>query len=250
MPRNKGNGTGAPKTEVFAIGVGDIHFPWANEAAIKRVIKAIRKNQPKYVIQIGDLYDFYCHSKYVRSLNIMTPQDEQLAAVAQAKKFWKQVQKAAPNARCYQILGNHDERMMLRVMERNPEMEYHMKGIKEAMFTFDGVKTVYDVREELDLEGIRYIHGYLTKTGDHAQKNQMPIVAGHSHRGGVVSLFGPGSSDIFELNLGWLGDRHAPVFSYKPQKKMNHWTLGYGIILKHDGKFFPRFIEIPEEEVS
>lgn len=195
--------------------------------------------QPEVIVQVGDLRDWYSHSRFTRKVNLFTPKQEDDWGSFYSELFWKTLNDKCEKAEKYQLLGNHCIRPMARIMEKAPEFEEDLVEKVHERFTFDGVKTIYDPREELDVGGVRFIHGYKSQLGDHAKFNHMSVVCGHTHRGGMVSipLF---DRNIFELNVGYLADPTHPALSYTMQKKATNWTLGFGLI-DQDG---PRFISL------
>lgn len=223
---------------------GDIHFPFHEKVALAIAIDACIRMKPDYIIQVGDMRDWYSATKFPRKVNLFTPKEEDSLATEQAKIFWAILCKFLPKAKKFQLLGNHCIRPMKRILEKAPEFEEYLKDAVEERYTFRGVKTIFDPREELDLHGIRFMHGYMTKLGDHCSYNQMPCVVGHTHRGGVV--FQPQRDRIiFELNAGYLGDPSHPALSYTMQKKGSKWTHGFAII-DDSG---PRFNSISADDI-
>ena len=49
--------------------IGDTHFPFVHKPSLEKSISFIKEFQPKYIIQIGDLYDMLSHGKFPRSHN-------------------------------------------------------------------------------------------------------------------------------------------------------------------------------------
>lgn len=191
------------------------------------------------IVQVGDLRDWYSASRFTRKVNLFTPKQEDEWATYYSQLFWETLNRDLPNAEKHQLLGNHCIRPVARVLEKAPEFEEDMIRLLHERYTFEGVKTTYDPREELDVGGVRFIHGYLSQLGAHAKFNQMPVVCGHTHRGGVIPI--PMHDTVsFELNAGYLADASHPALSYTMQKKATNWTLGFGVI-DHDG---PRFISL------
>lgn len=212
---------------------GDLHFPWAHREKLAQAISYAK--DATHVVQVGDLTDEYLFSKFPRQLSLLTPKEELSSGRAMAQGFWREVQRAAPRAKCFQLLGNHDARMLKRVLEKLPEAE----SLFVDRFKFDRVTTIEDPREELFLNGICFQHGYLSNLGDHAKFNNMNTVHGHTHRAGIT-WHRNRDAMFFEMDVGWLGDETAPVFSYMQQKRLSKWTTGVGLI-DSDG---PRFIPI------
>jgi UDP-2,3-diacylglucosamine pyrophosphatase LpxH len=185
---------------------------------------------------MGDLYDFYSWSRFPKSVNLFSPTEELKAAISSAKKFWQKIREAAPKAKCYQLIGNHDERIYKRVIEKSPEFEDFIN--LEKLWDFEGVKVMPSEREELVLNDIIFIHGYRGKIGDHAKFNLKHTVCGHLHRGGVVFVR-HGERIIFELNAGTVADLNSKPMSYSKQKQFGNMTNGFGFIDEYGPSFIP-----------
>lgn len=217
--------------------ISDIHWPFSNQKVLDRFYKYVGDNKPEYVILDGDAWDMYSHTKFPRSHNVFTPEDEEKMARKMNEDFWKEIKKVHPEAKCYQMLGNHDVRPLKRTMEVAPTIEHWLPRIFGALFTFPGVTTVLDPREELMLPGdIMIHHGYRGKLGDHRDFALYNAICGHTHRGGVVFREIRGAT-LWELNCGLAGDPLAKGLTYTPQR-ITGWTPGFGAV-DEDG---PRFI--------
>lgn len=217
--------------------ISDIHWPFANKAVLKKFIQYVATEKPEYVIIDGDAWDFYSHSKYPRSHNIFTPKQEEEISRRENELFWKEIKKAHPKAKCFQLLGNHDVRPMRRVLETYPEAEEWIQEKLTKLFSFDGVKTVMDSREELIVGDVLVFHGYLSKLGAHRDYTQMSTINGHTHKGGVVFKQIKGKV-LFELNCGVAGDPHSKGLTYTPQR-ITIWTPGFGVVTKYGPQFIP-----------
>jgi predicted phosphodiesterase len=227
--------------------LGDTHFPFHSRRALDAVYSIAAKIQPEYIVQIGDLFDFYSASAFPGSHNVMTPKQELEEARGGAEEMWKILQKRAPKAKCYQLWGNHDVRPRKRVMESIPHLEHFFEaGIKDVM-TFPGVSTVCTDIDDLTINGIVFEHGY-TKPGGHTRNNQCSTVVGHLHRGYClfeqVRVVNPNGVNnwkvklLWELNAGYLGDPTSVAFDYK-RKRFAPWTIGYGLIDALGPRFCP-----------
>lgn len=220
--------------------VGDVHFPWSCDPTIRKIIRLIKDIQPAYTVQMGDLYDAFSWGRFARSLSAskLTPQEELSKARKKAEKFWCQVQEAAPDTRCHQLIGNHDERFKKQILGKAPEYDFIVDEGLRPLFEFPGVKTQPNERTELFINGICFIHGY-RKHGTHAWHNGCNTVCGHTHKGGAV-YHRRGDEVIWELNAGFCADPTAVSMSYTKQKTVSHYTKGVGVIDKHG----PRFIAL------
>jgi predicted MPP superfamily phosphohydrolase len=212
---------------VKAVIIGDTHFPWVDWKLLRETIDFIDDFGPGIVIQMGDLFDFYSFSRYARTLNLCTPKWEVKAGREGAEEMWSLIQSAAPRAKCYQLRGNHDERVAKQVLAKFPEAEALLDLLDyDKLWRFDGVKTMKSQSEELILNG------------DHMRHNLMNTVTGHSHHGGVTTMRYRGKS-LWELNAGAVADMKAKPLKYGLNNKLTKSVLGFGVIDKHGPRFIP-----------
>jgi predicted phosphodiesterase len=217
--------------------ISDIHWPFPNKQVIERFYARLEILQPEYVILNGDAWDMYSHSKFPRSHNLFTPREEHQMAREMNEGFWAEVKRRAPDASCVQMLGNHDIRPMKRVMEAYPAVEDWIERMLQETFKFDGVKTIFDPREELILGSIAIFHGYRTQLGAHRDYTLMNCINGHTHLGGTVFKQIRGQT-LWELNSGFAGDPLAKGLTYTAQK-LSHWTPGHGEVDAAGPRFIP-----------
>ncbi len=221
------------------VGVGDAHLPWADPEVLAWVYDRISAIKPDYVVQIGDLYDFYSLSNFARSLDLIKPVDEFTRAREGAETFWQEVRRAAGrNAGRIQLIGNHEARLVKRVLEKLPEA-ISLMSIHET-FQFDDVQTQKDENEEIIIKGphgheIVLMHGF-KKHGDHMAYNRMSTMRGHLHEGNVT-VMKYRKRVLWELDCGTVANLGAPVFNYRNQKELSRWTNGLGVV----DEFGPRF---------
>lgn len=217
--------------------ISDIHWPFVNQRVVDKFLAYIEVFQPEYIVINGDAWDMYSHSKYPRSHNVFTPRDEQALARKQNEDFWKDVKKRCPNAQCFQLLGNHDIRPLKRVLESYPEAEDWIADKMKELFTFDGVTTIFDVRQELLIGNIAIFHGYRSQLGAHRDYTLLCCINGHTHKGGVVFRKIRGQV-IWELNSGLAGDPEAKGLTYTPQR-LSDWTPGFAVVDEFGPRFMP-----------
>lgn len=206
--------------------ISDIHWPFHAPHVVEAFLKFIAKHQPEHVALNGDAWDMYSHGKFPRSHNVFTPREEQALARKLNEEFWRDVRKAAPDAKCYQLLGNHDLRPLKRVLDQYPEAEDWIAEKMRSMFSFEGVETIHDDRQELIVSDIVIHHGFKMKLGDHRDHNLMNSISGHTHRPGVVYRTVRGEA-IWELNCGYAGDPQAKGLTYTPTRIVS-WVQSWG----------------------
>lgn len=220
-----------PRTEIkknnFSkiLCIPDTHFPFVNKEAIDKVIEFSKAHKPDYIIQVGDLLDCYAASKFPRSQNVYTPKEEERLGIEMASDMWSKLRKDNPKAKCYQLMGNHDVRILKRTLESLPIAEHWIEKYFMELFTFEGVETIFDTRQELDIDGILFTHGFLG-AGSHKDYYLKNVIHGHDHKLYVQHRRIHGEN-IFEMSCGFLGDVEAKALSYTPSKLAN-FQLGFG----------------------
>lgn len=199
------------------------------------MVAEVRKIKPTHIVQIGDLYDFYAFSRFPNSLNVATPHREVREGRWMAERMWQDLQTAAPFAKCFQSLGNHEERPWKLMMRAAPALEKLLEQPLLDLLKFTDVTSLTSPLDELDINGIRFIHGWSCKPGFHSNYFRRSVAHGHTHHGGVTYTRLDGRT-IWELDAGILADYNARPMVYRSSKTCN-WTPGFGVI---DG-LGPRF---------
>lgn len=217
--------------------LGDLHMPYHNKKALTETLYAVKHEKPDVVVQIGDLFDQYGFSRFLRK-NIDLPQAELMSARSYAEDMWSGI-KAKKKL---QILGNHDIRIIKRAQERLPEAQDLVKNSVLELYRFKGVQTVEDDRDLFEVGDVSFHHGFLSKLGDHLRYFGKNVVVGHSHVGGTVFEQRDGET-LFELNAGYLADETTEPLRYRPTKT-SKWTLGFGLITYRGKKPCPQFIQL------
>jgi hypothetical protein len=219
------------------VAIGDIHYPFHDERAVRLALEVVGDLKPAIVIQMGDLYDQLSYSKWARSFNVYTPKYELDLARWMAEGFWARVAQIVPDARRIQRLGNHDDRAFKRLIEHAPALEHISAPGLAKLYFFDGVETGLESREEWSYQDVWYMHGH-RRAGQHMAWNRRNTVVGHSHVGGVLYKQADGGT-FWELNVGYLGDPRQPCFTYNTQKRSHGWTQGVGVIDRYGPRFIP-----------
>lgn len=218
--------------------ISDIHWPFENEHVLRKFYEYLDEYKPEWVIINGDAWDRYCHSKYPRSHNVFTPREEDRLSRERNVEFWAEAKRRSPESKCIQMMGNHDIRPMKQILQNYPAAEDWIERMLKEQFSFEGVTTIFDPREELFLcEDVVVFHGYRSKLGDHRDFTLYSCITGHTHVGGTV-FKRIRKQTLFEGNSGVAGNPLSKGLSYTPQK-ITQWTPGFLVIDKWGPRFIP-----------
>jgi UDP-2,3-diacylglucosamine pyrophosphatase LpxH len=203
--------------------VGDIHSPWHSTRALQAAVRFAGDVRPTHIVWVGDQLDLYNWSRYSPSRELMTPGTELSRGMRTVRQFASELLSAAVRGvRAYVLASNHQDRILKRCLEQAPNMETLLDRRKLWIPDFQEVG-------ELDLEGVHYMHGFRSKAVDHARYNQQSTVHGHTH-GASLTWLKNRRGPYFNLEVGWLGNEKAPVFTYK-QQKLTTWVTSLGLVV-------------------
>lgn len=217
----------ARKRSVLAIP--DLHFPWAYD--IRGILAVAEEMQPDVIVQLGDIYDLFSYSRFARLHDICTPEEELGDAVSCARVLWDRLARVNPRSRKIQLRGNHDIRILKTAIERAPELYSIVSRHEGDLWKFPGVETILCDKTGVEIDDVLYVHGWLTKLGDHMRSLGKNVVHGHTHRSGVLVQQLAGKQ-LFELDCGYWADGKAVPLRYGPGPHIN-WVRSLGWVDKH-----------------
>lgn len=202
------------------IAIPDTHFPWEDKRTIRAVIERIKKEQPRWVCQLGDLHDMLAASKFPRSHVNINPAQEVSMAKKLAGEMWAEIRAAAPKAELIQIKGNHDIRPLRRILEAAPELEVFLE--LDRFYTFDGVRLISDPKDiVLAYDKLELTHGHWSTKGSYAAAHNRNVIHGHTHKlyaQGVRNLAG---QQFLEVSAGFAGAYGSKAQDYRDKREHN-----------------------------
>jgi len=227
------------------LAIGDIHFPFADKKKINKAIKRIKEEKPNVVIQLGDLNDQYMFSQFASNMNVIMPKKELEKAKKDGDSFWKAIKKAAPKARCIQMIGNHDIRVLKQTLKKFPQVYHILEEAHKELYTFKGVETFYSDRDYVEIDDVVYCHGWSAKHIRHFKKS---VVRCHDHQAWVYEIgdqkdaFGGiviktthtsfrNKHILFEISCGMFADETKVPFGYTNSKRTG-WKPAIAIVTK------------------
>lgn len=217
--------------------VGDLHLPFCDYKKLFLAYKLIEKENPDIVIQCGDVLDLYSQSRFARSHDIMTPKEELEEGISAYKNFWAQIKKITKRScRRIQLGGNHTDRVERLAVSKAPELLPFIDTNK--IFKLPGLELHMDSRYELSIEGILYIHGWLSSSFAHARYFNKPVVHGHLHSASIT-FENMKDGMLWSMSCGYLADPLQVPLLYRATKTAK-WAHGISVV----DKLGPRFISI------
>lgn len=245
-----------PEKQDFRLaGAPDTHFPFVKESRIKDFLYHVKDKKPTHVAQLGDLFDQYSFSRYIKAVDFISAEKELLEARKMAKDFWSKICKIVPNAIKFQLWGNHDQRIVTYVYEKASKFSSFVKNAIQDLYKFPGVTTVGPYGSEvkirlrlpndLEYQDIFLLHGVYTGPTSHIRRFGDSVMRAHSHKASVNIQTLCSGKTIFELDCGCIVDKDQLVFKYA-QTFDPGWTPGFGYVEKTDGHILQtQFIRFP-----
>lgn len=163
----------------------DIHAPYHDVSAVKVAIKFGRDYGIDAVFLGGDFMDEYAESRFLNDPNFRDTNVELDAG----RKFLKDFRKIFPDIKLYYKVGNHDDRLELRIMDIHPSM-HNVQDIKiESLLKFDdlGIEKIGSLQMSV-FGKLNLFHGHEFRRGgihiayNNLLKNMENTMCGHFHR--------------------------------------------------------------------
>jgi metallophosphoesterase superfamily enzyme len=203
--------------------IPDLHIPFEHPKALKFVSDIKKEYDCKKIIQIGDLTDQYCFSRYVHDPDSMKTRDEIKISKKKIRSWVKEFPELIITT------GNHCVRIQKRIREIGIPPDVVLHTINDI---FDMPKTWIWI-PEYTYQNITYLHG--CKTGEYAHINtakdyRHSVVIGHTHATLGVSWATGINDKIFGANCGCLIDPNTYAFYYA-REMTRRPTLGCIVML-------------------
>lgn len=220
--------------EATVVGIiSDTHFPFEHPDYLDHCRKVFAANKVNVVVHIGDMFDVYWASYHPVSPDALSGTSEFDRAI-EKKNEWASV---FPEMKV--LKGNHEARISRRINDSRL-MKKFWRTIPEV-FEFPAGWSFHD---ELEVDGVLYIHGHGAKGGKDAAINnaiaaRRSVVMGHTHLYGGVKYDNSRGNVVFGLNVGCGVDGDAYVFNYA-KRSVSDGTLGCGVVVGGvEAHFFP-----------
>ncbi len=229
------------KPEPFLI-LPDCHVPFHNRPLLKRVCQLALDLKPSGLIIGGDFGDFFSIASHndnslarLRGITLKYEYNEQ-------NKVLNDIGAACRGAAKHFLYGNHEDRFMRWLADGdNAKMDGVVDDpVKALSLERRGYKVYPNWKDDSVQVGphLEVAHGeYCVQHSafKHLQEYEGSIVMGHTHRWNAHVTGRRGA-----YNIGWLGDKDNPVFSYATKSQRRRWCNGLMVAyLMPDGTYIP-----------
>jgi hypothetical protein len=232
----------ATLTDACAIVFSDAHYwPGKPSTAHRALIKFAKKLKPALVVANGDVLDGCSISRHPPiGWNKLPSVKEELDV---CKERLGEIVKAAPHARLFHLLGNHDARLECRLAQVAPEFK-DVHGISLS----DHFPGCWEPGWSLHINDNTVIkHRY--KGGVHAPYGNTvsagrSIITGHLHSQ-KVTPFTDYNGTRYGVDTGCLADPYHDAFQDYTEDNSKDWRSGFAVLTYRNGLLlYPELVTV------
>lgn len=206
--------------------ISDLHIPFEHPQALNFISHVQHDYCCDEIVSIGDMFDVYSLSKYIKTPDSYTATDE-------FKKSREKIQLWAnefPEMKC--VLGNHEERINKRLTEGGIPKEF-IKTFNEIW----GLPSTWKWNYEFIINNIHYVHGNRDGMYNYvniARDVRESVVCGHTHTSAGIHYMANYDKPIFAMGVGCLINQKTYAFNYSSEQTRRA-VLSCGVVI--GGKF-------------
>ena len=217
-----------------ALAFSDAHWTHIGQArsiAHEALLRVARHIQPTHLLALGDLLDLARISKHPRRRRFAPPGNVGVE-VACAQTHLGDLRHAAPNAECWWIKGNHDDRL-----------ETYLAGQAEGLEGFAGTTLednfpawhfTHKLMINDDCEAIHVWHRGMHAARNNARESGKHFITGDTHALTAVP-FTIGDRTHWGIETGMLASPEWPAFHYLNGLPVR-WASGFHVLTWRDGE--------------
>lgn len=230
-----------------ALIIPDLHVPFSDKKYLKLIDKIITILKPNYLVQMGDLVDFFQISKFSKDPERRSTVFEDLMEARQILDRWE---KLMPNESQFHLLsGNHEARLSLFVNSKCPELNKMIRSIPDVYGLT--VRNKFgkhhwhwhelNAWDSCKIGDVVFHHGnyYNVHTaGTNLVKYPCKFVQAHNHR----MLLAFGNPDKWSATVAHGIDMSQVDYLRNPVD----WRQGFSVVTFIDGKGSIELIEVKD----
>jgi len=204
IPEKKDHVVHPYRERSVVMAIPDMHHPFCHPDALSFLVAVRNAYQPNHYVCLGDEVDFHALSRYPKDPDGMSAGGELAKAIEGLIPFYREF----PDMKVCN--SNHTARGHRQAFGAGIPQAF-MAHISQVLNAPDG----WSWHQEVEIDGVIYIHGDAGKHGQYAHINYMKafkcsVVIGHIHAYAGVNYEGK----HFGANSGCLIDPNAYAFAY------------------------------------
>lgn len=194
-------------SEGWWLVLSDVHIPFHHKQTVELAVKTARKYRVAGVLLNGDILDFHAISRFDR-----TPDDVRYQAeITAGRQFFDYLRKQLPRTRIVYRAGNHEERLILFLVRKAPELFGLDVLTTQSLLQLDRHEVEYmEERRVIKLGRLNVIHGHEYP----GVSNPVNPARGLFLRAKSVAMCG---------HYHQTSEHHEPTIAGKPQ---GAWSVG------------------------
>jgi hypothetical protein len=110
--------------------IPDLHIPFQDQKFLKLIKIMIKRIKPEYLVQLGDLVDFFQISRFSRDLEERSTCYEDLMEARSVIDEWEKAM--SEGSEIHLLCGNHEARLLKYYSKRAPDLHGLVKSIPDV----------------------------------------------------------------------------------------------------------------------
>lgn len=205
------------KKESRVLVIADTHFPFDLDTYLDFLVDTYNAYNCNRVVHIGDCVDFHALSYHETDADGYSAGDE----LKLAKKHFARYYKVFPKIDV--IWGNHSRMVSRKAMTSGIPKEW----IRDFSEVFGVPNWTYHY--ELEIDGVKYVHGEGGTARSRAKMDMQSTVQGHLHTQLYSEYMVGNKSRVFGLQCGCGIDHEQYAFAYAKAGKKP--AIGCGVVI-------------------
>jgi len=224
-------------TDATVLAFSDAHWTHAGQArsvAHEALLRLAKHLKPTHLLSVGDLMDLARISKHPRRRQYAPPHSVETELTC-AGMHLSDLRAAAPDAECWWIKGNHDDRLEVYLASQADALEGMAGTTLEERFP--AWQFAHRLKINDDCEVIHVWHRGIHAAKNNARESGKHFITGDTHALNAVAHT-IGGQTRWGIELGMLANPEWPAFHYM-NGMPTRWGQGFAVLTWRNGQLLP-----------
>lgn len=205
------------RNESRVLVIGDLHCPFDLDGYLDFCNETYKRYNCNTTVFIGDVVDNHYASYHETDPDGLGGGEELEAAITRLRPYYKVFPEAVVT------IGNHDKMIMRKAQTSNIPRAW-IREYKDVLKV-----PGWDFVVDIEIDGVRYVHGEGSKSHIKCRKDMQSTVQGHHHTDCYVQWFVGQRDKIFGMQVGCGVDRTSYALAYA--KDYPKPAIGCGVVI-------------------